>query len=32
MTKWEREGIVETTQHGFDIRDGKALRAIAGCD
>lgn len=31
MTKWEREGVVETTQHGFDIRNRDALRAIAGC-
>lgn len=32
MTKWEREGIVETTQHGFEIRNGKVLREIAGCE
>jgi len=30
MTKWEREGIVETTHHGFDILNRKALHDIAG--
>jgi CRP-like cAMP-binding protein len=32
MTKWEREGIVETTPHGFTIRNRGALHEIAGCD
>ena len=32
MTKWEREGIVGTTQHGFDILNGQALHEIAGCE
>ena len=32
MTKWEREGIVETTATGFTIRNRVGLRHAAGCD
>ena len=31
MTKWEREGVVATTQSGFSIMDRTELRKIAGC-
>ena len=32
MTKWEREGIVETTNQGFSILNRAELRRAAGCD
>ena len=32
MTKWEREGIVETTNHGFSILNRAELRKAAGCE
>jgi CRP-like cAMP-binding protein len=32
MTRWEREGIVETTHSGFTIRNRAELHRAAGCE
>lgn len=32
MTKWERQGVVATTQSGFSIMNRPELRKIAGCE